>query len=67
MSKIKHELLNQKVRYKDGRRKKIIEGTVIDTRPDKLLNINTMEEVEGISLKIQQENGKCIWTCAYPL
>ncbi|MFA5398561.1 MAG: hypothetical protein WC346_21285 [Methanogenium sp.] len=64
---IKHELLNQKVKYHDGRRKKIIVGTVIDTRPGSLLNINTMEEVKGISLKIKQENGKCIWTCAYPL
>jgi len=47
--------------------KKIIEGTVIDTRPGELLNINTMEVVKGISLRIKQENGKCIWTCAYPL
>jgi hypothetical protein len=61
-----HELLNQKVRYHDGRRKKIIEGYVIDIRPGKLLNINTMEEVDGISFKIKQKDGKCIWTCAYP-
>lgn len=66
MNELKHEWLNRKVRYHDGRRKKIIEGIVMDTRPGKLLDINTMEEVEGISFKIKQENGKCIWTCAYP-
>ena len=65
MSK-QHELIHSRVSYKDGRRKRVVTGEVVDTKPGSLLNIDTMEEVKGICFKIKQDNGKCIWTCAYP-